>query len=180
MTTRTMPFRGSLTSRDQVAVYDFAWPVTIFVPIAAIAIQAFLPVRVRFFPIIDLPMMVVIFFAVARRNPISGCLTGAIIGLLQDTLSGPQHYIGMYGIADTIIGFAASSLGVKIDVENHGSRFLITYIFFVAHQGIYFGVAHGLLRQNVQWSWAQVAISALVNAFVGMFVYSFLDRFKQR
>ena len=180
MTTRTMPFRGSLTSRDQVAVYDFAWPVIIFVPLAAIAIQAFLPVRVRFFPILDLPMMVVIFFAVARRNPISGCLTGAIIGLLQDTLAGPAHYIGMYGIADTIIGFAASSLGVKIDVENHGTRFFITYIFFVAHQGIYFGVAHGLLRQTVQWSWPQVAISALVNAFVGMFVYSFLDRFKQR
>ena len=130
-----MPFRGSLTSRDQVAVYDFAWPVIVFVPLAAIAIQAFLPVRVRFFPIIDLPMMVVIFFAVARRNPISGCLTGAVIGLLQDTLAGPAHPIGMYGIADTIIGFAASSLGVKIDVENHGTRFLITYLFFVAHQG---------------------------------------------
>ena len=125
-------------------------------------------------------MMVVIFFAVARRNPISGCLTGAIIGLLQDTLSGPQHYIGMYGIADTIIGFAASSLGVKIDVENHGTRFLITYIFFVVHQGIFFGVAHGLLRQTVHWSWLRCAISALVNAFVGIFVYSFLDRFKQR
>ena len=121
MTTRSMPFRGSLTSRDQVAVYEFPWPVTVFVPLAAIAIQAFLPVQVRFFPILDLPMMVVIFFAVARRNPISGCLTGAIIGLLQDTLSGPKHYIGMYGIADTIIGFAASSLGVKIDVENHGT-----------------------------------------------------------
>jgi rod shape-determining protein MreD len=180
MTTRSMPFRGSLTSRDQVAVYEFAWPVTVFIPLAAIAIQAFLPVRIRFFPIIDLPMMVVIFFAVARRNPISGCVTGAIIGLLQDTLSGPMHPIGMYGIADTIIGFAASSLGVKIDVENHGSRFLITYIFFVAHQGIFFGVARGLLHQTVQWSWARVAISALVNAFVGIFVYSFLDRFKQR
>ena len=112
-------------------------------------------------------MMVVIFFTVARRNPITGCLSGAIIGMLQDTLT--AHPIGMYGIADTIIGFAASSLGVKIDVENHGTRFLITYIFFVAHQGIYFGVAHGLLRQAVQWSWSQVAISALANAVVGIF-----------
>ena len=48
-----MAFRGSLTSRDQVAVYEFAWPVIIFVPLAAVAIQAFLPVRVRFFPILD-------------------------------------------------------------------------------------------------------------------------------
>jgi len=180
MTTPTMAFRGSLTSRDQIAVYEFGWPAVIFIPLAAIAIQAFLPVRLRFFPILDLPMMVVIFFAVARRNPISGCLTGAIIGLLQDTLAGPAHPIGMYGIADTIIGFAASSLGVKIDTENHGTRFLLTYIFFVAHQGIYFGVAHELLRQAVQWSWPQVAISALANAIVGLFVYGFLDRFKQK
>ncbi len=180
MTTRSMAYRGSLTSREQVAVYEFAWPAIILIPLAAIAIQAFLPVRLRFFPIIDLPMMVVIFFAVARRNPISGCVTGAIIGLLQDTLAGPAHPIGLNGIADTVIGFAASSLGVKIDVENHGTRFILTYIFFVAHQGILFGVSHELLRQSVRWSWSLVAISALANAAVGVFVYSFLDRFKRR
>ena len=179
MTANPMPFRGSLTSREQVAVYEFSWPVVIFVPMAAIAIQAFLPVRVRFFPILDLPMMVVIFFATARRNPITGCLTGAVIGLLQDSLAGMGHPIGMFGIADTIIGFAASSLVVKIDVDNHGTRCLLSYLFFIAHQGIFFGVAHGLLRQSLQWSWSQVAISALANAVVGMFVYSFLDRFKK-
>lgn len=175
MTTRSTPFRGSL--REQVPVYEFAWPVVVFVPLAAIAIQAFLPIRVRFLPILDLPMMVVIFFAVARRNPISGCITGAVIGMLQDSLS--AHPIGMYGIADTVIGFAASSLGVKIDVENPGTRFLLTYIFFVAHQGIFFGVASGLLRQTVSWSWSHVAISALANALVGILVYAFLDRFKR-
>jgi rod shape-determining protein MreD len=177
MTTRPMNFRGSL--REQVAVYEFAWPAVILIPLAAVAIQAFLPVRVRFLPILDLPMMVVIFFAVARRNPISGCITGAIVGILQDTLAGPAHPIGIYGIADTVIGFAASSLGVKIDVENPGTRFLMTYIFFVAHQGIYFGVVSGLLHQRMEWSWAQVAISALANAIVGIFVYAFLDRFKR-
>jgi rod shape-determining protein MreD len=86
----------------------------------------------------------------------------------------------MYGIALTIIGYLASSLGVKIDTENPGSRFLITYAFFVLHQGIYYGVAHGLLRQAQQWSWSHVAISALANALIGLFVFAFLDRFKQR
>ena len=147
----------------------------------AIGIQAFLPTRVRFLPIVDLPMMVTIFFAVARRNPITGCLTGAILGILQDTLAGPAHPIGMYGIADTVIGFASSSLGLKIDVDNAGSRFLITYVFFIAHQAIYFGVAHGLLRQTVAWSWSHVALSALVNAFsacscMGSWIGSSRDR----
>jgi rod shape-determining protein MreD len=178
MTTRTMPFRGSYTSREQVAVYDFNWLVVVFVPLAAIFIQAFVAAKLRWLAVVDLPMMVVIFFAVARRNPISGCVTGAIIGLLQDSLGGPSHPIGMYGITDTIIGYAASSLGVKIDVENPGARFLITYVFLIVHEGVYFGVGHGLLRQPLQWSWSHIAIAGLANAVVGVFVYRFLDRFK--
>ena len=175
-----MPFRGSLTSREQVAVYEFSWPAIIFIPLVAVLIQIFIPIRVRFLPIIDLPLMVTIFFAVARRNPVSGCLTGCAIGLLQDLFAGPQHPLGMYGIALTIIGYMASSLGLKIDVENPGTRFIITYVFFVIHQGIYYGVAHGLLGQVQVWSWSYVALSALANAVIGIFVFRFLDRFKQR
>ena len=175
-----MPFRGSLTSREQVAVYDFSWPVVVFVPLAAILIQIFIPVRVRYFPIIDLPLMVTIFFARARRNPVTGCVTGCINGLLQDLFAGPAHPLGMYGIALTIVGYLASSLGLKIDVENPGSRFLITYVFFVLHQGIYYGVAHGLLREAQVWSWSHVALSALANAILALFVFAFLDRFKRR
>jgi rod shape-determining protein MreD len=180
MSTRVMPFRGSLTSREQVSVYEFSWLAIIFIPLIAVLIQIFIPVKVRFLPIIDLPFMVTIFFATARRNPISGCITGCIIGVMQDLFAGPNHPLGMYGIALTIIGFLASSLGLKIDVENPGSRFLITYIFFVIHQGVYYGVAHGLLREGLQWSWSHTAISALANAVIGIFVFRFLDRFKQR
>lgn len=182
MTTRAMPFRGSYTSREQVAVYEFSWPATILIPLVAIFLQVFLQtlVRIPYLPVIDLPMMVVISFAVARRNPISGSLTGMVIGLMQDMLAGPNHPLGMYGICNTIIGFAASSLGLKIDVENPGSRFLLTYVFFVLHQGIYYGVAHGLLRQGLHWSWSHVAVSALANAVLALFVFSLLDKFKRR
>jgi len=180
MSTRATPFRGSYTSREQVAVYEFNWLAVVLIPLIAIFIQAFFSAKLRWLAIIDLPMMVVIFFAVARRNPISGCITGAIIGLLQDALGGPAHPIGMYGITDTVIGYMASSLGVKIDVENPGTRFLITYGFLVIHDAVYYGVGHGLLRQALQWSWSHVAISALANAMVGVFIYHLLDRFKQR
>ena len=175
-----MPFRGSYTSREQVAAYEFNWLVVFLIPLVAIFIQAFFTAKLRWLAILDLPMMVVIFFAVARRNQISGCVTGAIIGLLQDALGGPAHPIGMYGITDTIIGYMASSLGVKIDVENPGTRFLIVYGFFVIHEGVYYGVGRGLLRQSLHWSWSHVAIAALANAVVGVFVFQLLDRFKQR
>ena len=180
MSTRATPFRGSLTSREQVAVYEFNWLVVVLVPLLAIFLQAFITTKLRWLAVLDLPMMVVIFFAVARRNPISGCLTGAVIGLLQDALGGPAHPIGMYGITNTIIGYAASSLGVKIDVENPGTRFLIIYGFLIIHEAVYYGVGRGLLGQPLQWSWSHVAIAGLANAVVGVLLYHVLDRFKQR
>ncbi|HTV66751.1 MAG TPA: rod shape-determining protein MreD [Bryocella sp.] len=180
MSTRAMQFRGSLTSREQLSVYEFSWPAIVLIPLVAVLIQVFIPVRVRFLPIISLPFLVTIFFATARRNPISGCLTGCFIGLLQDLFGGYNHPLGMYGIALTVVGYLASSLGVKIDVENPGSRFLITFFFFGIEEGTYYGVAHGLLRQPLQWSWSHTAVSALANAVIGIFVFRFLDRFKER
>jgi len=180
MSTRVMPFRGSVTSREQVSVFEFSWPVVVFVPLVAVLIQIFIPVKVHIMPIVDLPFMVTIFFATARRNPITGCLTGCFIGLAQDLFAGPNHPLGMYGIALTVVGYLASSLGVKIDVENPGSRFLITFGFFGVHQGVYWVVAHEMLRQAVEWSWSHTAISALANAIIGIFVYKLLDRFKRR
>lgn len=184
MTTRVMPFRGSVTSREQVSVYEFGWPAILLIPLVAIIIQVFIPViipiHVRFLPIVDLPFLVTLFFATSRRNPITGCLTGCFIGLFYDLFAGPSHPLGMYGIALTVVGYLASSLGVKIDVENPGSRFLITFGFFFIHEIVYYGVAHGLLRQSLQWSWSHIAVSALTNAILGIFLFAFLDRFKQR
>lgn len=112
------------TSNEQVEVYRFSIPAAVLIPLSALFLQAFVPLRLGFFSIFDLPLLVVIFFAVARRSQVSGMLTGAVIGLLQDSLT--HQPIGVYGIAKTVVGYGASSLGVKIDVENAGSRFLVT------------------------------------------------------
>ena len=77
----------------------------------------------------------------ARRSPISGLLTGAVIGLAQDMLG--HNPIGIYGIAKTVVGYGASSLGVKLDVENAGARFLVTLGFYFVHSAVYFTVARG-------------------------------------
>ena len=68
------------TSGDQIEVYRFSLPVALLVPLAAIFLQAFLPLRLPFFSIFDLPLLVTIFFAVARRSQVAGLLTGAAIG----------------------------------------------------------------------------------------------------
>lgn len=166
------------TSQEQVEVYRFSIPVAILVPLLAVFLQAFVPLRLPFFSIFDLPLLVVIFFAVARRSPVSGLLTGAAIGLLQDSLT--HQPIGVYGIAKTVVGYGASSLGVKLDVENAGSRFLVTLFFYIAHEIIYFTVARGLVGLTLQWSWLHELGSAIANALLAVAMFAVLDRFKQR
>jgi len=132
----------------------------------------------RFAVFVDLPLLVTIFFAMARRNPIAGLLTGAVIGLAQDMLG--HNPIGIYGIAKTVVGYLASSLGVKLDVENPGARLLVTLGFYVIHSAVYFVVARGMVNMNQSWSWWHGILAGLVNAVIGVMLYFVLDRFKQR
>jgi len=166
------------TSGEQVEVYRFNLPITIGVPLVALFLQAFVPRHFHFFTIFDLPLLVTIFFAMARRNPVSGLLTGGIIGLLQDSLTSLP--IGVYGIAKTVVGFGASSLGVKLDVENAGARLLVTIGFYVVHEIVYFLVARGMVGLTLEWSWPHELWSALANAVLGVVLFAVLDRFKQR
>jgi len=166
------------TSREQIEVYRFSLPVAVLVPLLAIFFQAFIPLRFPFFSIFDLPLLVVIFFAMARRSPVAGLLTGACIGLLQDSLT--HHPIGVYGIAKTFVGYGASSLGVKLDVESVGTRLLVTTTFYVIHEVLYFLIARGMVRLDLHWSWPHELGSAIANAVLGVFLFALMDRLKQR
>lgn len=166
------------TSREQIEVYRFSLPVAVLAPLLAIFFQAFIPLRFPFFSIFDLPLLVVIFFAMARRSPVAGLLTGACIGLLQDSLT--HHPIGVYGIAKTFVGYGASSLGVKLDVESVGTRLLVTTTFYVIHEVLYFLIARGMVRLDLHWSWPHELGSAIANAVLGVFLFALMDRLKQR
>ena len=167
------------TSGEQIEVYRFSIPVTVGVPLLALFLQAFGPKIFPSFAIyLDLPLLVTIFFAMARRNPISGLFTGAAIGLAQDMLG--AYPIGIYGIAKTVVGYGASSLGAKLDVENAGARFLVTLGFYLIHAAVYFTVARGMVNLTLNWSWSRGILAGLANAFIGVVLYFVLDKFKQR
>lgn len=166
------------TSREQIEVYRFTVPVAIVVPLLAIFLQAFIPLRFSWFNIFDLPLLVVIFFAMARRSQVAGLLTGACIGLLQDSLT--HHPLGVYGIAKTVVGYGASSLGVKLDTESVGTRLIVTTGFYVVHQVIYFTIARALVDLDLRWSWSHELWSAVANAVLGVFLFTLMDRLKRR
>lgn len=170
--------QASVTSSEQIQVHRFSLVVTVGVPLLAIFIQAYVPIYLHFVSILDLPLLATIFFAVARREPISGLLTGSVIGVVQDSLT--HHPIGLYGITKTIIGYLASSIGVKLDVENPGSRFLMTLVFYVLHQVIYHFIAGGLAYEVMRLRWGHLLLAALVNALMAVPCFALLDKTKQR
>src|SRR5439155_23265747 len=75
------------TSGEQVEVYRFSVPATILIPLIALFLQAWLSLGLPFFSMFDLPLLVTIAFAMARRGHISGLLTGSVIGLRQALLT---------------------------------------------------------------------------------------------
>ena len=168
----------SITTREQFEVYRFNPAVTIGVPLLAIFVQAYLPLKLSFFNIFDLPLLVTIFFAVARRNPITGLLTGMIIGLVQDSLT--HSFLGLFGISKTVVGFAASSLGVKIDVENPGSRLLMATGFYLVQKVVYYIVARGMAGMEAPLDLPHALGAAVANGFLAIVLFSMLDKMKQR
>jgi len=165
------------TSREEIEVYRFGPVISLLVPLVALVIQAFVPSRWHGFAVLDLPLLVTIFFAVTRRSQMAGLMTGAIIGLVQDALT--HQPIGLYGIAKTVVGYGASSLGVKIDVENPGTRLLVTSAFFLVHQGVYFLVVRNILGVAMEWLWVRTLLAALLNGVTAIVLFAVLDRFKR-
>jgi len=169
----------SYTSRSDYEQYTFNPFVAVLVPFALILIQAYLPAIFPRLLILDLPLIAVIFFAVGRRNPILGALTGASIGLVQDMLTGQP--IGIYGIAKTIIGYIASSIGLQVDVENITTRILMNFGFSILQSGLLFLIQHYLLGlANYKISWLHELYRAIFNTLVAIPLFLLLDRTKRR
>jgi rod shape-determining protein MreD len=142
-------------------------------------LQAFIPVYIPKFAVLDLPLLITIYFGLSRRNPSTGLLLGMFTGLLQDSLSGPTVPLGLYGIAKTIIGYLASSIGARLDTEHPAARFATTMIFFVVHQGFVTLTRRVLLAEPEPWFTLRLLIAAALNAVVAVLVFALLDRLRK-
>jgi rod shape-determining protein MreD len=153
--------------------------VAIFVPLGAILLQVLLPRLLPALAILDLPLVVTLFFAVSRRSPIAGTVTGATIGLLQDVLT--SQPIGVNGMAKSVIGYAAASLGSRIDVENTATRALLTFGFSLLQSALLYLIERRLLGiRGFQVLWLHELIGAAANTVVAVPIFTLLDRAKHR
>jgi|SRR5580658_1638730 rod shape-determining protein MreD len=164
--------------REQVS--RFRARVMLFVPLAAILFQVYVPRFdfLGFLAYLEMPLLVTIYFALMRRSQIGGLFIGAFIGLAQDSLSIKQP-LGMFGIVDTLVGYFAASVGLRIDVEHSVIRFLLTFFFYFFHQFLYWVLARGLLGRQVAFEIQLTLVLGLLNAVVGVTLFHFLDKLRE-
>ncbi len=166
--------RGFATRRE-MEEHHFHLIVTIGAPLIALFLAAYLPKLIPMAAIVDWPLIVVVYFAISRRSPIAGTMTGTITGLLQDTLS--NQYIGVNGIAKSLVGFIGASLGLKIDVDNFVTRSLLNFGFSLLNSAILYLVQRVLLgSHNYGVLWLHELARAGVNTAVALPVFLLLDR----
>jgi rod shape-determining protein MreD len=170
-----MALRDQVEQHIEVHKYAFlaVWG-TVFL---ALLLQASLPAYFPRASLLELPLLVTLYFGLSRRNPSSGLLLGMTVGLLQDAIS--RIPIGLYGIAKTMVGFGASSIGARLDVEHPLARALLTFAFFHVHQVVFASTRRLLLQESEVFFSTDLLIASLLNAALSVLLFPLLDKLRR-
>ena len=166
------------SSRHEVGTKSYPISIYVLVPLLALGLQSLLSLHFGFFPLLDLPLLITIYYAISKREPMSATVVGAVIGIAQDGLT--HHPLGIFGIAKSVVGYVAASLGVRVDTENHATRLLLTFCFTLGQAGILFLLQRHLLREAFAWHWVHELIRAALNALLGVVLFALLDLTRRR
>jgi rod shape-determining protein MreD len=152
------------------------YPILVYalIPLAALVLQAWLPRVLGPYALFDLPLVITVYFALGRRSPIQGTIMGVAMGIFEDALS--HHAIGVNGIAKTMVGFIAASVGVRIDVENHTIRLILNFLLSLLSSAIYVFTYRVLLGMDLEWRWFAELFRAIGNSLIAMVLFPLLDR----
>jgi rod shape-determining protein MreD len=170
--------RLMFSSQRESEISRFRARVLFAVPLAAILFQVYVPLFFEFLAYLELPLLVVVYFALMRRSPVGGLFIGALVGLAQDSLS--RNPLGMFGIVKTLVGYFAASVGMRFDVDHPFIRFALGFFFFLFHQFFYWVLARGLLGLPVSFEIQRTLVLGLLNAVVAVSLFHFLDKLKER
>ena len=156
--------------------YRLRLPVIILVPLIALVIQAYLPLYVGSFEILNLPLLVVVYFALTRHSPVVGLLTGTLIGVAQDSLS--RDPIGLFAVINSVIGYVTSLLSSRVDSDRLGVRVLTVFIAYSLYLVCLYILETVWLGNAVEPDIGKSLVAVLVNAASGVLLYALLDRFR--
>jgi rod shape-determining protein MreD len=164
----------SIDHRREMGRRSYPLLVYALAPLAALVLQAWLPRLLRGYSWFDLPLVITVYFALARRDAIQGTLMGAGMGIFEDALT--HHAIGANGIAKTVAGFLAGSVGVRVDLSNSTIRLMLIFTLSLLSSAIYLLIYRVLLGLDMEWSWLAEVMKAAGTSAVAMVLFPLLDR----
>lgn len=165
-------------SRRDLEIHRYPAPLYLIVPVIALVLQALLPRLMGRWAYFDLPLVVTVYFALGRRSPIQGMFMGGFLGLFEDALT--NRAIGINGIAKTIAGYLAASVGIRIDVQNSLIRLMLNFVLSLQCAVTDVFINRVLLGMELQWNWLNMLYQALGNSAIALLLFPLLDRFQIR
>jgi rod shape-determining protein MreD len=165
-------------TRRDFEIHRFPVIIYALVPLASLVLQAWLPRVLGPYAWFDLPLVITVYFALGRRSPIQGTLMGSVLGLFEDALT--HQAIGINGIAKTVVGFLAASVGVRIDVDSQAIRLILIFLLSLLSSVIHIFVFRVLLGLSMEPNWLIELLKAFGNSAIALVLFPLLDRLQIR
>ena len=160
-----------------IAVFEIHPAIVSVAAFAALLLQTFLPLKLPLARLMDFPLLIVIYFALMRRERVFGMAVGTSLGLLQDALS--HGFIGVFGIAKAIVGYMAASASTHFELESLTARTVLTGVFVLVHNLCLAALQHVILEAPPPFQPVAAASAVLVNVALGLIIFQILDRFRR-
>ena len=168
-----MPIPAPSRSVAVHRIHPAAIGVAMFV---ALLLQSYLPVKLPLARLMDLPLLVTVYFATLRRQKMFGIALGTGMGLAQDLLA--HDPVGMFGMAKAVVGYLAAGSSFKFNLEQTGTRFALVGVFVLAHNLFYF-LLQQILPSPPQFQPLDLATSVLVNVALALPIFLLLDHVRR-
>jgi rod shape-determining protein MreD len=121
---------------------------------------------------VDLVIVAVVYVALVA-GPVAGLAAGAAAGIVQDALVGTM--IGVGGLAKTVIGFLAGSIGTQFIVTQPLPRFVVFFAATIVHAVVFMGLYAMLNLRQFGPPYAAVLGQAVGNAIVGVVAFQLAE-----
>jgi rod shape-determining protein MreD len=106
--------------------------VAVLLHVAGVSLFSQFSLAVDFF-------LVIVVFNALDGNSAAGMLGGMVAGLITDGLSG--GYFGLFGIADTVIGYGTAIAAQRLVIQRAASSLLVFAVAAAAQQLILLGIS---------------------------------------
>jgi rod shape-determining protein MreD len=141
--------------------------------VVALVLQTTLARFVAGWPISVDAVLVAVVYMGLTSGPVSGLVAGTVGGLMQDALG--SGIIGVGGLAKTVVGFAAGTLGTQFIVTQAVPRFVVFFGATLLQSAVVIGMGMLLGMSPPARPYTAAAAQGLGNGVIGVVLFKLIE-----